>query len=351
MIYPSGANNPTGIIAPFYYSRGDDMNIDKFSGKLILVNVNCNIWTGKTKQVIGDVKLGDGGEMLPDSIAELGNKNICDPTILRTFKTLRVRSSRTCEKIGMPFMGGYAIPVDQKDRIIEQLDNLRNLFNAHKDNVLRDYDNMIQQWVSDNQKYADILEDSLLDRSEVEAKLNFDFQLVPVEAIGHTEQDERLGNQVANIAYDLVDEMALTLSEFFNKNFAGRDSVSRKTCKTLEKTREKLATLTFLHSNLAPCLNLIDRLITLYGVSTTGKMEGSDFYQAMSIVLMLNDKEKMHRLLDGDITESDLIAGIKTSKAIESNSIVAITDCMTVPDDTVHQVITEAPAPAESMFF
>ena len=44
-------------------------------------------------------------------------KKICDPAKLKVFKTLKEQARRALQNVGLPLLGGYAVPLDEFDNV------------------------------------------------------------------------------------------------------------------------------------------------------------------------------------------------------------------------------------------
>ena len=82
---------------------------------VIAIHLHFSTWTGR--KILEENDLSLQGEAPPKEIINLGSKHTTDPAALKVFNTLKRRAERACLRKGIPFMGGYAIPVKDANEI------------------------------------------------------------------------------------------------------------------------------------------------------------------------------------------------------------------------------------------
>jgi hypothetical protein len=106
-----------------------------------------------------------------------------------------------------------------------------------------------------------------------------------------------LGDQVGRLGSQLLREISVEARELYEQSFAGSAGsdrkASRKSLGPIRRMREKLAGLGFLDSAVAPMVKAIDVLFA--AVPKTGPLEEALYDQALSIVLILSDPDKVRR--------------------------------------------------------
>ena len=85
--------------------------------QLAILQIDFDIWSGQVKLDDPDIKLGVGGEIPPKQLVDLGRKNVIDKAHLKPFNRLKTSARRLCLRHGMPFMNGFAVPLDRIDEI------------------------------------------------------------------------------------------------------------------------------------------------------------------------------------------------------------------------------------------
>ena len=92
-----GASRPIGTGVPLTSSEEDIMTtpVDHLSNISIL-NLDFDIWSGKVKLKASDIRLGAGGEIPPEKLAQLGQKKVINSDKLRPFLRLKTSARRLC---------------------------------------------------------------------------------------------------------------------------------------------------------------------------------------------------------------------------------------------------------------
>ena len=149
--------------------------LDKFA----LVNLSISIWSGQAKLLASELELGDGGKLPSEKVALLGNKKICDPAKLKVFKTLKEQARRALQNVGLPLLGGYAVPLDEFDNVQKVLDDVLRKFESAKQDFLTSYDQAIQSWIADNPEDADLIRGGVKDVRDVADRIKGDYPGLP----------------------------------------------------------------------------------------------------------------------------------------------------------------------------
>lgn len=307
-----------------------------------LVSIDCSIWSGRKRLRSDDIQLGKGGKLPPEQVASLGSKRIIDPEDLSVFHTLKKRAERTCEAIGVRFLGGYAIPREKTEAVSQTLAEIAQSFTKEKENFLQRYDEAVEDWVRQYPDFERQLRKELTPLEQVRTRIGFEYAMYRVAgaetAIGN------LGDQVGRLGSQLLREIAVEARDLYEQSFAGSAGsdrkASRKALGPIRRMREKLAGLGFLDAAVAPMVKTIDALFA--AVSKTGPLEDALYDQALSIVLILSDPDKVRRHATAGLTA----AGIPAPKDAEDEFDAEV-------EDAVERAKTN-PAhdtPSESLYF
>ena len=94
------------------------MRRDRFASnhlnRLSLLQIGFNIWSSQAK-------LNDNKEKQNDFTLN-GLIELINPMHLRSFNRLKPKARRLCLAHGMPFLGGFAIPLEREDTVISELE-------------------------------------------------------------------------------------------------------------------------------------------------------------------------------------------------------------------------------------
>lgn len=275
---------------------------------LCIVQTDFDIWSGQTRLSAEDLKLGEGGEIPPDKIAQLGSKRICDPAHLRGFHRLKTETRRLLLRYGMPFMNGFAVPVEKTDEISEKLNDIAVEFNQMKDDFISGYNAAVEEWVDENPEYAGAIRAGALPRDVVEKRIAFEYNLFLIQPVDDDEANaQRLGAKVERLGDDLIDEVVQEAAKFYSRNLAGRDQVAIASRLTLKNIRDKVDGLAFLNSAFDPLVRLLDQTLEGYERHAQGRFVVAPFfYQLLAAVLIMSDRSKIEQYADGSLTLDDM---------------------------------------------
>ncbi|MDE3208587.1 MAG: DUF3150 domain-containing protein, partial [Pseudomonadota bacterium] len=120
--------------------------------RVVCIHLDVHIWSGRKKLRPED--LGRlSGTFPPPDFASLGSKKVCDPAALAVFHRLYRRAHRLCERVGIHFMKGYAIPETAIETVLLELDELHEAFKVCLDEFLLTYEQDIRSWASAHPGY------------------------------------------------------------------------------------------------------------------------------------------------------------------------------------------------------
>ncbi|MFK4136861.1 DUF3150 domain-containing protein [Pseudomonas luteola] len=279
------------------------MTVDKaLLQELVVVNADYDIWSGQVRLEDKDIKLGEGGELPPDRVAQLGNKTICDPASLKVFRSLRGATRRMLEGYGLPFLTGWAVPRSKLSEILGKLETARITFEQEKQAFLGNYDSSIQNWIANNVGYEEAIRNGVLDRSSVEKRLKFDYQVFHIQPVsGEPNAEKRLADQTKGLAGQLFREIETEADEFYQKYLRGKAEISVRTRKRLECLADKVDGLSFLNRAFEPVVRLLRETVDGYDQHADhGPIGAPFFFQIHSVVTILRDQAQMKDFADGN---------------------------------------------------
>lgn len=287
--------------------------------QLAILQIDFDIWSGQVKLNDPDLKLGVGGEIPPKQLVDLGRKNVIDKAHLKPFNRLKTSARRLCLRHGMPFMNGFAVPLDRIDEISAGLEEVVNEMNDLKANFLANYDRWIGDWEQKNPDYAQAIRAGKLPKAVVERRIGFDYQVFQVTPVNEAHA-LKLNGMANGLADELLNEIVDEADSFFQSNLKGKEECQVTTQKTLKRLRDKVDGLSFLDSRFLSVVELLTK--TINGYPSTGKIVGGEqYFRIMSATLILTSKTKIQEYASGTV-DLDQMANsyISNSQAVSQKA-------------------------------
>ena len=258
---------------------------------ILAINLNINIWSARRKLNPEDFT---HSELPPEHLASLGSKKICNPKELRIFGTLKARAVKLLDKSGVRFLGGWAVADKVAPDIVKELENIATDFQIAKDNFLKNYDQSVQNWITENPGWEQIITSSVVGVDYVASRLAFNWQVFKVVNPTGRKKDvleTGLQHEVTNLGNTLFDEIAKAAREASNKSFEGKTEVTRKALSPLKNIRKKLNDLSFIEPKVLPVALLIDS--ALNKIPTKGAIRGTELLMLQGLLLLLNNTQNL----------------------------------------------------------
>ena len=277
--------------------------------QLVAVNLDVTIWTARRKLTAADF---NGVELPPEELASWGSKKICDPESLRVFSKLKSRATSHLDKIGVRFLGGWAIPEDQAQAISEGLAELKGEFLAAKDGFLNSYDQAVQSWVARHPGWEQLLSNSTVSGDYVRSRLDFNWQFYKVSPPDRSQKSlGDLTSEVEKLGETLFGEISKKAKDIWGKIYAGKTEVSHRALSPLKAMHQKLIGLSFLEPRVVPVADLIET--ALGNLPKRGKITGSNLVLLQGLVSMLGEPKVLmehgQKVLEG-ISPSTIISNL-----------------------------------------
>ncbi|EHK7495360.1 DUF3150 domain-containing protein [Escherichia coli] len=284
---------------------------------LCVIHVDFDIWSGQTRLSASDLKLGEGGEIPPEKVAQLGSKKICDPAKLKGFHRLKTETRRLLLKFGMPFMNGFAVPVSKTDEICNKLNDISIQFNQLKQDFINGYNKAVDEWCLENPEYEGAIRAGALPKETVEERIGFEYQVFMIQPVSEDEANaKRLNRKVERLGDDLISELVQEANKFYMERLAGRDQCAVTTRQTLRNIRDKVDGLSFLNSAFNPLVKLLDQTLRGYERHADGRnIVAPFFYQVVAAVLIMSERNRIEQYVNGSITVESMANDIGGSEA------------------------------------
>jgi hypothetical protein len=252
--------------------------------QLTAVNLNVSIWSAKKKLTAEDF---GSVELPPEELTSLGNKKICDPEHLRIFSTLKARAVNQLDRIGVRFLGGWAINDNQTSFIYDRLLEVKNEFLAAKDSFLANYDMAVKSWADKHQGWERLIADSPVSAEQVGKRMSFNWQFFKVVPPQNDLASRDLLTEVNGLGATLLGEIAKEAKVVWDKVYAGKTKVSHKALSPLKTLRQKLAGLSFVEPTAVPAAALIDEAMS--SLPKRGIIKGQHLTILQGLVSTLRD--------------------------------------------------------------
>jgi len=267
--------------------------------RLVAVNLDVRIWSGRKKLTAEDLSLGN--DVPPEDLVSLGSKRVCDPEAIKVFHRLRRQAERVCLTGGMRFLGGYAIPDARTEQVAAELDSLAETFAQERETFVAGYGQAIEDWIALHPQWEAAIRKAVDPASVVESRLGFGYQLyriAPAEIAGN------LAEQVEGLGDTLFGEVA-SIARELDKSFVGKDSLSQRALSTFRRIREKLGCLAFVDYRVQPVLDSLENW--LLRTPASGPITGALFNEGFGLMLLVSDPQKMSDHGAGILALQDLI--------------------------------------------
>lgn len=252
-------------------------------GQVALVSIDITVWSGQAKLSAKDLK---GVSHLPsEKVAQLGNKKICDPQKLKVFNTLREQARVALQEVGMPLLGGYAIPLDQLANTHSFLQGVMQRFEHAKNDFLASYDQAVTEWIDENPGDADLIRSGIIDSADVARRLHADYQVFNIAPVGGME--DGLERAAGGMSTELIEEVKTKTGKFYEKHIRKGGMVDRRTRSVFSHLAKKVSGLTFLDSRFDGLLDLLEETKGIYDASKSA-ISGSEFQHLKANTLILS---------------------------------------------------------------
>jgi len=277
---------------------------------LIAVRLDVSIWSARKKLTaldFGEISLP------PEKLASLGSKKICDPDSLKVFSALKSRAVALLSRVGIRFLGGWAVPESRVQEVIDDLKAIEQKFAQAKDDFLAHYNEAVRRWIADNPGWEEVISRSVVGVSTVRSRIEFGwqvFQVVPPKKSMGAQCQDKLVAEVSSLGGILFQEVAKAANETWMKSYAGKTEVGQKALSPLATLRSKLAGLSFVEPKVLPIVELIDTAFAQLPVK--GAITGASFFMLQGLVCLLRDADALathgQMMIEGQISD-DILHG------------------------------------------
>ncbi len=254
--------------------------------QIVVIMLNISLWSGRKKLRPEDLATNgiEADKLPPGTLASLGTKRIIAPEALNPFTALKKEAERICLAKGVRFLGGFAIPKENIDGLVEELKVIKQRFQETKEKLLSDYDKEIAKWIAENPpEWASVIRAAIEPVSTIDQAMHFNFAPVVIGSPEGMEDDNAgLDEETDGLLGQLFHEIRMQAKTAFEASFVGRKEVTRKALRPIMSMRDKLQGLSFLDPEIAEAIQGIDQVIEK--VPKTGPITGSDLDMIAGLV-------------------------------------------------------------------
>lgn len=294
-----------------------------------------SLWGARKKLRTEDLKLTQD-TLPPKDLASLGSKKIFNPKALAKFEALKKRAHVACGRIGIRFMGGYAVPESATDDLAKELDKIGAEFDVAKADFIATYTGELESWIAKHPGWEQWIRAATIPVDEVKDRIRYGWTPAKISTPDENNPDSRLNQKMTKEAGGLSGRLFKEIGEMAQKvledSLLGKTKVNRRVLSPIRKIRGKLNGLAFLDKRVGPLITAID--------DTVGQMPGDAPIEGLALtalhglILTLSDSERMKQfgqaILDGSPVA--MTWGVATPK-VETTQV----EVQVVPVEETHQ--------------
>jgi len=261
-------------------------------GRVTLVSLHgIHLWTARKKISQADFP---GVEFPPEQLVSMGSKHVLDPERLKTFERCKREAHSECARVGVKFLGRYAVPEEKLGDLLLKLRSIKTRFMTYKKAFLSQYDQFIDDWANADWKKPEwkaMILRSLTPKAVVATKFDFGFTAMKIVAHPDEELSEGLGNEVKGLTSELVKEVTSEARNIIQRGMLERGTATQGTINTLKKIAEKIDGLKFLSPFVQVVSDYVSRVVN--SMPDEGSIKDDDFQRLSSLVVSLSTEYGM----------------------------------------------------------
>ena len=285
-----------------------------------------SLWGARKKLRPEDLRLTSGDELPPKDLASLGSKKIFNPKILSKFDALKKQAHTACSRVGVRFMGGYAVPESVADDLATELDKIGVEFETVKRNFVATYAAELEAWTLKHPGWEQVIRNSAISVGEVEGRIRYGWVPAKITTPDEKNPNSRLHQKMVKEAGGLAGSLFRECAEMGEKvgdSLLGKLKVNRRALSPIRKIRAKLGGLAFLDKRVTPLITLIDQ--TLEQMPGDAPIEGLELTALNGLVMTLSSIDRMkdygQAVLDGNpVQPSWGVTRAVATKAVQADA-------------------------------
>lgn len=266
-------------------------------GRVTLVSLHgIHLWTARKKISPADFP---GVEFPPEQLMSLGSKHVLDPEQLKPFERCKREAHSECSRVGVRFLGGYAVPEEKLNELLVKLRDIKTKFISYRGKFLSNYDQFTSDWANADWKkpeWREMILRSITPKAEVACKFDFGFTAMKIVPHPDEELSEGLGDEVKGLTSELIKEVSTEARNIIQRGLLQRGTATQGTVNTLRKISEKIDGLAFLSPFVAVVSSYVSRVVNV--MPTEGTIKDDDFQRLSSLVVSLSSEYGIKTLLN-----------------------------------------------------
>jgi hypothetical protein len=267
--------------------------------KLAVITSGIRLWTGETTLKPEDFHLGEGGSLPDEQVASLGRLSIIDKQAMTKIEKGKNAFNYLMERNAVPFLGGYAVSIEQFRSIKPDLDAAVASIRDAIDDFVNNYDRVLTEWKEKNPLYAASIERDALTANQVRSRFDAFYTVTKVAPLD-AEEEAQVAQAVEGLYGKLVHEINLNAKQQLKKYLDKKDQKFRQSVKdVLASLKQKLYSLSFINPRLTTFIDSVDKIIA--ALPLKGRIEGAHYFLVIAFFQLMSDKEQLYELLDGKV--------------------------------------------------
>jgi hypothetical protein len=264
---------------------------DQIFAHSIGIILDIKIWSGSKNLKPEDFV---GIELPPDELISLGSKRLHNKQNFKPIQAVRTRAVTFMESNGVSLYGGkiWLVPADKLNEVQSLLSDFATMFETEKNKFLADFYTAQRDWLSQNVKWAAILEPYLDTPESVENKFGFTWRTF---RIGAAANDTLAETVTGDVTCALLKEVSTLAAESWT-TLKDRDRATPKNLNRLDRLSGKLKGLSFVN----PGVRLIEQELSqiLEAKDSSGAMSGNDVFRLSRLLVQLKNPQVLTEILD-----------------------------------------------------
>ena len=260
--------------------------------KTACVHILCSIWSGRRRLQAEDLDV-DHHQLPPEDLASLGSLKLCDPSSLQRLNALKRSAERTCRRVCVRFLGGYATNLATIDGLVVKLEKVKQAFDAEAAQFVSSLQRDFDEWIGKHPQWENAIRKKLPDLNYVSQRLSFNYHVYQVKpaTTATTVESQRLWNADHTLSNQLFSEIAQDAALAWKTSYEGRTEVGQKALRPIRTLRAKLTALRYLDQRVGPIISQIDSV--LGAVPTQGPIAAQDFMAVAGVLTLLRQPDAM----------------------------------------------------------
>jgi hypothetical protein len=269
---------------------------DVLSEKLTLVSLNISVFSGFRRATRENIAALGGSLPQSKAITEGSIKIFpCDGT--KALLSVRRSLFRKLQSAGIGSLGSknvFAVLADELPEIEREISRARSMFDASRNDLYSNYDQIFEAHVQDNIEAEKIIRSMKVGRDEAVARCRFStdvFRIAPFVREGQS-NEEGVEGIVQGLGRKLYEELSEDMASLLkHEAFATRRRVGQKTLRPLKAQIEKLKKFIFLDPSVDGAIQLMNE--TLGQLPLEGYVEDQQFLMLEKLIEVMSDPDTL----------------------------------------------------------